>query len=146
MLKINHLWIPWTQLFTPEFSRSLKWTVFGGYILIFWNVHFQLNAKGLETPSTNDHFNPYWQIMETKSKNWEITHRVSRKQNPEKFQKSWFGNVTGCDLRKQNPGENTEYLVIIFFFEILGMSPSVFHGNKIQTIISGDGINLKEYY
>ena len=29
--------------------------------------------------------NPYWQIMETKSKNWEITHRVSRKQNPEKF-------------------------------------------------------------
>ena len=32
--------------------------------------------------------NPYWQIMETKSKNWEITHRVSRKQNPEKFQKS----------------------------------------------------------
>ena len=29
--------------------------------------------------------NPYWQITETKSENWEITHRVSRKQNPEKF-------------------------------------------------------------
>ena len=29
--------------------------------------------------------NPYWQITETKSKNWEITHRVSRKQIPEKF-------------------------------------------------------------
>ena len=37
-------------------------------------------------------------------------------------------------------------LVIIFFFEILGMSPSVFYGNKIQTIISGNGIYLKEYY
>ena len=30
-------------------------------------------------------FNPYWQITETKSENREITHRVSRKQNPEKF-------------------------------------------------------------
>ena len=29
--------------------------------------------------------NPYWQITETKSKNREITHRVLRKQNPEKF-------------------------------------------------------------
>ena len=91
-------------------------------------------------------FNPYWQITETKSENREITHRVSRKQNPEKFLKSWFGNVTGRDLRKQNPGKNTEYLVIIFFFEILGMSPSVFYGNKIQTIISGNGIYLEEYH
>ena len=32
--------------------------------------------------------NPYWQITETKSENREITHRVSRKQNPEKFLKS----------------------------------------------------------
>ena len=30
-------------------------------------------------------FNLYWQITETKSENREITHRVSRKQNPEKF-------------------------------------------------------------
>ena len=30
-------------------------------------------------------FNPYWQITETKSENREITFRVSRKQNPEKF-------------------------------------------------------------
>ena len=32
--------------------------------------------------------NPYWQITETKSENREITDRVSRKQNPEKFLKS----------------------------------------------------------
>ena len=31
--------------------------------------------------------NPYWQITETKSENREFTHRVSRKQNPEKFLK-----------------------------------------------------------
>jgi len=48
-------------------------------------------------------FNPYWQITETKSENREITHCVSRKQNPEKFEKSLVGNVTGRVLRKQNP-------------------------------------------
>ena len=38
--------------------------------------------------------NPYWQIMETKSKNRDITQRVSWKQKPEKFRKFYYGNAT----------------------------------------------------
>ena len=76
-----------------------------------WNHRIDLNQLSPGGPLIPDcFFNPYWQITETKSENREITHR---------------------DLRKQNPGKNTEYLVIIYFFEILGMSPSVFYGNKI---------------
>ena len=57
--------------------------------------------------------NLYWQITETKSKNWDITQRY---------------------FRKQNPAKNFEYLVIILIFlKFLGTSPCVIYGNKIQS-------------
>ena len=46
--------------------------------------------------------NPYWQITETKSKNWDITQRHSRKQYPENHENFYFGDVTERQLRKQH--------------------------------------------
>ena len=52
-----------------------------------WLVRLKciLEAFGTGVPARKVTVNPYWQITETKSENREITHRVSRKQNPEKF-------------------------------------------------------------
>ena len=54
---------------------------------------------------------PYWQIAETKSKNWDIIQRISRKQNQENFQKFYFGNTTSRNLRQQNPLENFVWIL-----------------------------------
>ena len=62
-------------------------------------MYSEQGRVNFESRTINTLFRPYWQITATKSKNWNITQRHSRKQNPEKIENFYFGNVAGCYLR-----------------------------------------------
>ena len=46
-----------------------------------------------------------------------ISPSVSSKQNPEKLQKLYFGNVTARDLRKRNPDKKSRFLFLWDFWD-----------------------------
>ena len=48
---------------------------------------------------------PYWQIMGTKYKIWDIAQRHSRKQNPIKLEKFYFQKFTDHHTTEQNSDE-----------------------------------------